>query len=179
MPSCSSMRSNPRFTSSRETVAEERFDVDLTLKPAVDEQRTCVRPFTPPNDEPVTRRPVMRSADDVERLALPGDADHRREPPRLARGLDGLLHDEHVAGRLEGVVGTEAARLGANPVDGVLGRDARVGGAVVAGALQASLREVDRDDPLGAGEPAADDGAEPDEPAPEDAHVEPGWTSAV
>ncbi len=74
----------------------------------------------------------------------------------------------HVAGRLERVVRAEAARLPADPVDGVLGGDAGIGRAVVAGALEASLREVDRDDPFGAGEPAADDGAEPDEPAAED-----------
>ena len=47
---------------------------------------------------------------DLERLALAGDADHRREPPRLARRLDGLAHDLDDAGGLEGVVAAEAAR---------------------------------------------------------------------
>jgi hypothetical protein len=50
---------------------------------------------------------------------------------------------------------------------------------VVARAPEPSFREVDRDDPPGAGQPASDDGAETDESAPNTARVEPGCTSAV
>ncbi len=101
------------------------------------------------------------------RLALACDADHRREPPGLAGGLHCLAHDLDVARRLERVVGAEAAGLGTDPVDRVVGRDADVGGAVPAGLVEAALRKVDRDDALGAGEAAADHGTEPDEPAAE------------
>ena len=105
---------------------------------------------------------------DVERLALARDAAHRREAPRLARGLDGLPHDGDVAGRLERVVGAEAAGLRADPVDRVVARGPRVRGAVTARFREPVLGEVDGDDALCAGEPAADDGSQADEAAAED-----------
>ena len=121
-------------------MAEERLDVDLAGEPAVDELRHLRPPLHAAERrarDAATRDEEAR--DDVERLALARDADHRREPPRLARRLDRLAHDVHVAGRLERVVGAEAARLAADPVDGVVGRDARVGRAVVTGAREAPL----------------------------------------
>ena len=84
-----------------------------------------------------------------------------------------------VARRLEREVGSESVRLRADPVDGVVAREPRVGRAVVTRALEPLLGEVDRDDPLGTGEPAADDGAEPDEAAAEDDARRAGRTSAV
>ena len=39
---------------------DERVDVDLPGQRALDELGTWSRPFTPPNDEPATRRPVIR-----------------------------------------------------------------------------------------------------------------------
>ena len=56
---------------------------------------------------------------DLEHLPLARDAAHRREPPGLAGGLDGLPHHGDVPRRLERVVGAEPARLGADPVDRV------------------------------------------------------------
>ena len=39
---------------------DERRDVDLARERALDELGTWSRPLTPPNDEPATRRPVIR-----------------------------------------------------------------------------------------------------------------------
>src|SRR5215203_2178455 len=72
----------------RQPVRDERVDVDLAGEPAVDEPRDVGSPLdaaergsgdTPACDE--------HSRDDVERLALAGDAAQRREAPRLSRGL--------------------------------------------------------------------------------------------
>ena len=84
-----------------------------------------------------------------------------------------------VAGRLERVVGAEAAGLLADPLDRVLAGDARVGRAVVARLREPLLGEVDRDDPLGAGQAAADHAPSPTRPQPKTAHVEPASTWAV
>ena len=73
-----------------------------------------------------------------------------------------------MAGRLERVVGAEAAGLRADPVDEFVVREPRVGRAVMASLREPPLGEVDGDDPVGAREPAADHGAEPDEAAAED-----------
>src|SRR5688572_24047956 len=124
-------------------MAEQRLDVDLTGEPAVDELGYLRPPL-----HAAERRAGDAAAgdekprDDVEGLPLAGNAAHRREAPRLARGLDGLAHDVHVSRRLERVVGAEPACLGADPVDRVLARETRVGRAVVTRALQALLGEV-------------------------------------
>ena len=169
--------------------------VDLVERDAVRDQRsTSISPasqrstssgtwraaLTPPNERAGDAAAGDQQArQHLEHLALAGDAAHRREAPCLARGLDRLLHHRDVAGRLEGVVGAEAARLGADPVDGVVAREARVGGAVVARLREPFLREVDRDDPPRAREPRADHRAEADEAAAEDGARRARLTSAV
>src|SRR5581483_12509749 len=148
---------------------DEPVDVDLAGKPAVDELRHLGTPF-----HAAERRARDATAGDqearydVELLALAGDAAHRRQAPGLAGRLGRLLHHSDVSGRFEGVVRAEAAGLAPNPVDGVLGGDARVRRAVVPRLGEALVGEVDRDDPFGAREPAADHAAEADEPAAED-----------
>ena len=107
------------------------------------------------------------------------DTAHRREPPRLARRLDGLAHHVHVAGRLERVVRPEAAGLLPDPVDRVVARDTCLRRAVVASLGEPLLGEVDRDDALRAREACADHGAQPDEAATEDDARRAGWTAAV
>ena len=90
------------------------------------------------------RRPVIRKRGiDLEHLALAGDAGDRAEAPAHAGRLDGLAHHRHVAGRLEGVVGAEAAGHLEDLLDGVRAADERVGRALGAGVLEALLGQVD------------------------------------
>src|SRR5206468_12285169 len=140
---------------------EERFDVDLTCKPAIDELRH-LRPALDPAERAARNAPAgdQEARDHFQHLAFSGDAADRRETPRLARGLDGLPHDRDVAGRLERVVGAEATSLAADPVDGVVSRSAHVRGAVVTRLREPLFREVERDDALRTGEPRADHGSE-------------------
>ena len=93
---------------------------------------------------------------------LPGDAGDRAQAPAHPRRLDRLAHHRDVAGRLEGVVGAEAAGHLEDPLDGVVAADERVGRALAARQLEPRRREVDADDPLGALQAAAGDRAEPD-----------------
>src|SRR4029079_1583315 len=153
-------------TAEDESVPRERFEADLAREPAIHELRNLRAALHPAEGGACHATPGDEEArNDVERLTLAGDAHHRREAPRLTRGLDRLPHDPDIPGRLEGVVGAEPIGLLADPVDNVVFGDARVGRAVVARALEPSLGEVDRDDPPSAGQPAPDDGAETDEPA--------------
>ncbi len=55
-----------------------------------------------------------------------------------------------------------------DPLDHVVSADQRLGGAVVRGQGEPRVGDVDGDDPFGAGEPAADDGAEADHAGTED-----------
>ena len=61
MPSWASISSKPWFTSS--SVIRCESSDSTSISPASQRSTssgTCVRPLTPPNDEPVTRRPVIR-----------------------------------------------------------------------------------------------------------------------
>ena len=61
MPSCASISSKPWLTSS--SVSRCESSASTSISPASQRSTssgTCVRPLTPPNDEPVTRRPVIR-----------------------------------------------------------------------------------------------------------------------
>jgi hypothetical protein len=130
---------------------------------------TWSRPLTPPKEEPATRRPVIRRrGDDVERLPLAGHPGDGAETPTHASCFDRLAHHGDVAGRLEGVVGAEAAGHLEDLLDGALATLDRVGRALAAGQLEPLGREVDADDPLGPLQPAAGDGAEADHPGTED-----------
>src|SRR5579884_1552445 len=149
----------------RQRVRDERFDVDVAGEPALDELRDAVAAL----DAAEGRAGDAASGDqvarhDVQRLALPRDADHRREAPAHACGLDRLPHYLDVAGGLEGVVGAEAS----GHLDDVLHRvgaaDESVGRALPAREVEPLLREVDADDALGALKAAAGDGAEADHP---------------
>ena len=61
MPSCASISSKPRLTSSSvEPVRDKRLDVDLAGEPALDELRHLVAAFDAAEEEPATRRPVIR-----------------------------------------------------------------------------------------------------------------------
>ena len=85
---------------------------------------------------------------------LPGDADHGREPPRLARRFDGLAHHLHVPRRLERVVGAEASGLVADPVDDVVARLIACRSRRGAERSRGARPRGRRDDPLGAGQTA-------------------------
>ena len=121
MPSCASISSKPRLTSSSVSVCDTNgVDVDVAVEARRTSSGTWSRPLTPPNDEPHTRRPGDQIArNDVERLALARDARDGAEPPAHPRGLDGLAHHVHEPGRLEGVVGAEPARALEDLGDGV------------------------------------------------------------
>src|SRR3954452_24239905 len=61
IPSCASISSKPRFTSSSDSLCETNGSTSIS--PASQRSTSCgtwSRPLTPPNDEPATRRPVMR-----------------------------------------------------------------------------------------------------------------------
>ena len=170
MPSWASISSKPWLTSS--SVIRCESSDSTSISPASQRSTssgTCVRPLTPPNDEPVTRRPVIRKRGTTSSTSPLPATPHIVARPHASRADSTacrITDDE--PGRLEGVVGAEAAGLGLDPVDRVLAGDARLGRSVVARLREPSLGEVDRDDPLGAGEPAADHGAEADEAAAED-----------
>src|SRR5436309_409124 len=101
-----------------ELVRDERLDVDLAGEVEVDELRNLVASLHPSERRP-RHAPAgdQQPRHDVERLALAGDAADGREAPAHPRRLDRLPHHVHVAGRLEGVVGAEAAGLLDEPVD--------------------------------------------------------------
>src|SRR5581483_11040250 len=153
----------------RQPVRDQRLDVDLAGEPPLD----VLRHLRPALDAAERRSGDAAAGDqeprhDLEHLALAGNPAHRREPPGLARRLDGLAHDRDVAGRLDRVVRAEAAGLRADPLDGVVAGDAHVGCAVVPRVRETLLGEVDRNDPAGAREARADHRAETDEAAAED-----------
>ena len=75
---------------------DERHRVELARQPAIDQLRHTERPFTPPNDEPVTRRPVMRRRGTMSSVS-PLPATHIVASPHASRRLDGLAHDVDVA----------------------------------------------------------------------------------
>ena len=170
MPSWASISSKPRLTSSSVMRWEMNGSTSISpVHPAVDQLRHLVAAL-----DAAERRAGDAAAGDqeardhVERLALAGDAGDGAQAPAHARRLDGLAHDLDVAGRLERVVGAEAAGLLEDPLDGVRAADHRVGRALAARELEPLLGQVDADDPLGALEPAAGDGAEADHAGAED-----------
>src|SRR3954467_1462870 len=153
----------------RELVGDHRLEVDLACEPAVDQLRNLVAAL----DSAEGRARDGAAGDqearhDVERLALPGDAADRREAPAHAGGLDGLPHHGDVPGRLEGVVGSEAA----GQIEDLLPRVRPAGGGVrrplAARELEPPLREVDADDPLGALQATARNRAQTNHPGAED-----------
>src|SRR5205085_6777495 len=86
--------------------------------------------------------------DDVERLALAGDTAHRRKSPADACGLDRLAHHGDAPGRLEGVVGAEAAGQLEHLLDDVRPAGEDVRRALPVRELEARTGQVDGDDPL-------------------------------
>ena len=61
MPSCASISSNPRFTSSSPILCDTNGATSISPASARSTSSgTWSRPLTPPNDEPATRRPVIR-----------------------------------------------------------------------------------------------------------------------
>jgi hypothetical protein len=153
----------------RDAVGEERVDVDVPVEVALHELRHLVAALHPA--EARARHPAARdqvARDDVQRLALARDAGDGAQAPAHARRLDGLAHDLHVAGRLEGVVRAEAAGHLEDPVDGVRAAHEGVRGALAARELEPVLGQVDADDALGAHEARARDGAQADHPRAED-----------
>src|SRR5205085_955359 len=83
------------------------------------------------------------------------------EAPAHPGRLDRLPHHLDVARRLERVVGAEAAGHLDDPLHRVVTALHQLGGALAAGQLQPLVGEVDADDALGAGQPAAGDSAAP------------------
>src|SRR3954453_17560900 len=132
MPSCASISSNARLTSSSLIRCETNGATSISPASArATNWGTWSRPFTPPNDEPATRRPVIRKRGTTSGVsplpatpgtgaspqptragpARPPRAPHTgdgRQPPAHPRRLDRLTHDLHEARRLEGVVRAEA-----------------------------------------------------------------------
>src|SRR4029078_10667459 len=104
----------------------------------------------------------------LEYLAFARDADHRGEPPGLARRLHRLPHDLDVAGGLEGVLAAVAAGQLAQRVDHAVARNHGGLRAVMARHRKALLGQVDGDDLLGAAQPATRHGAQADQTAAED-----------
>src|SRR6185312_2711050 len=153
----------------REVVRDERVDVDVARQPALDQRRDALTALDAA--ERRARDPPARdqeAGNDVERLALAGHPGDGGEAPAHPGGLDGLAHDPDVAGGLERVVGAEAAGHLDDLGDHVVAADQEVGGALAPGQLEPVRRHVDADDPLGALEPAAGDGAETHHPGAED-----------
>src|SRR4051812_31931896 len=81
----------------REPVRDERLDVDLPREPALDELRHLIPALdaaelrardAPPGDQEARHH--------LERLALAGDAAHRRKAPAHAGRFDGLAHHRDV-----------------------------------------------------------------------------------
>ena len=134
-----------RLTSSR--VIRWEMNGSTSISPAIQRSTragTPSRPLTAPNDEPATRRPVIKKRGiDVERLALAGNPGHRREAPGHAGGLDRLAHHLDVAGRLEGVVRAEAVGGLEDLLDHVLAADHRLGRALALGQLEPLGGEID------------------------------------
>src|SRR6266516_4688497 len=154
MPSWASISSKPWFTSSRLSLCETNGSTSIS--PAIDQLRHLVAAL----DAAERRAGDAATGDqearhDFEHLALARDAADRREAPAHPGRLDDLAHHADVAGRLEGVVGAEAA----GHLEDLLHRfgtaGERVGRALPARKLESLLGEVDADDPLGALEPAA------------------------
>src|SRR5579863_1996064 len=102
--------------------------------------------------------------DDIQRVALAGDADHARRAPAHARRFDGLAHDRDVAGGLEGEVRAVAPRLLEHALHDICSAGPSIGGSVVTRELEALLGQVDRDDATGSLEACPDDGSETDHP---------------
>ena len=159
------------------------LDVDVAGEPAVDERGTLVAALDAAErgagDAPAGDQ---EARDDVERLALAGDAAHgRRGPTPIARRLDRLAHHGDVAGRLEGVVGAEAAGRLEDPLDDVGRRPTIVSvapwcarqlrGGPRRGRRRRSARRPAGRQPMTAPSPTM--------PAPKTTHVEPGSTFAV
>ena len=170
MPSWASISSKPRLTSSSVSRCEMNGSTSISPgEPAVDELRHLLAAL-----DAAERRAGHAAAGDqearhdLERLALAGDAGDRGEAPAHPRRLDRLAHDRDVPGRLEGVVGAEAAGHLEDPLHRVVAADQRVGRALAARQLEPVLGEVDADDPLGALEPAAGDRAQADHAGAED-----------
>ena len=158
IPSCSSISSKPRFTSSSVRRCESSDSTSISPRePALDVLRH-LRAALDATEARARDAPArdQQPRDDLEQLALAGDAAHRGQAPRLAGSFDRLAHHRDIARRLDRVIGAEAARLGADPVDGVLPGGARVGRAVTRRLRQALLGQVDRDDPRRAREARAD-----------------------
>ena len=113
--------------------SSERVHVDLAREVAVDELGHLVAALDAAEGR-ARHAPArdQEARDDVERLALAGHAGDRAEPPAHARRLDGLAHHRDVAGRLERVVGAEAAGLLEDALDDVVAADQQVGRALAA-----------------------------------------------
>ncbi len=103
----------------------------------------------------------------VERLAPARDAGDRAQPPAHPRCFDGLAHDRDQPGRLERVVGAEAAGLVQHTLDHVRAAGPSVGRALAAGEREPVLGQVNTDDPLGAPQATARDRSQPDHPGTE------------
>src|SRR5439155_16418686 len=152
-----------------ELVRDEWLDVDLAGEPAVDQLRHLVAALDAA--ERRARDPAagdQEARHDVEGLALARDAADRGEAPADPGRLDRLAHHGDVPGRLERVVGAEAAGHVQDRLNRVGPAGERVRRALPARELQPLLGEVDADDPLGALQPATRDGAEADHPRAED-----------
>src|SRR5262249_34433042 len=115
----------------RDPVRDERIDVDVAVEVALDELRDLVAALDAAEARAAHAPALDQGAgDDAGRLPLAGAARARAQAPAHARGLDRLLHHMHEAGRLEGVVGAEAAGLVEDALDDVLARHPGVGRAL-------------------------------------------------
>ena len=130
---------------------------------------TCDLPLTPPNEEPATRRPVIRRRGTMSSVSpLPATPIIVARPHASRAASTACCITCNVSGRLERVVGAEAAGLRSDPLDRLVVGDARIRCAVSPRFGESAIREVDGDDPLCTREPAADHRAEPDEATAED-----------
>ena len=176
MPSWASISSKPRLTSSSVSRCEMNgVDVDLAGEAALDQRGHVVAAL-----EAAERRAADAPAgdqvarDDVERLAAARRRRDRAQAPAHPRRLDRLAHHGDVAGRLEGVVGAEAAGHLEDRCDGVGAADERVGRALrrarARGAPAERSTQTIRSAPCRR-QPAT--APRPTMPAPKTTHVEP------
>ena len=177
IPSCASISSKPRLTSS--SVRRCEMSGATSISPPSQRSTSCGHLVASLDAaERRARDPAagdQKARHDVERLALAGDAAHRREPPAHARRLDRLPHDADVAGRLERVVGAEAAGQLEDLLHGVGAADRA--SSVAPWPRASSSRSAERSTATIRSAPCSRQPAtapSPTSPAPKTTQVEPG-----
>src|SRR5438034_7484169 len=169
MPSCASISSKPRFTSSSPILCDTNGATSMSPASASSTSSgTWSRPLTPPNEEPATRRPVIRNRGTTSSTSPLPATPATVHSPHPIRADSTAWRMTATLPVLERVVGAEAVRQLEDLVDDVRPGDECLGRALALRQLEPPRGEVDRDDPVRALQTAARDGAEPDHARAED-----------